>query len=89
MTPARLHGLAAKISAGCFTWLAALLHPTNDAFADLLATGQFLASTSRYLLLVLLTFPATGRFDRSRWIDQMISVRLHLNPPSCGAPSAR
>jgi hypothetical protein len=51
--------------------LAALLHPTNDAFADL----QRLVSPGEQVALFTASpfdVPAGWQVDRSRWIDQMI-----------------
>ena len=51
--------------------LVALLHPTNDAFADL----QRLVSPGEHVALFTaspLDVPGDWQVDRSRWIDQMI-----------------
>src|SRR5579863_10217875 len=51
--------------------LAALLHPSNDAFADL----QRLVSPGEQVALFTaspLEVPGDWQVDRSRWIDQMI-----------------
>jgi ribosomal protein S18 acetylase RimI-like enzyme len=51
--------------------LAALLHPTNDAFSDL----RRLVSPGEHVALFTaspLDVPAGWHVDRSRWIDQMI-----------------
>jgi ribosomal protein S18 acetylase RimI-like enzyme len=60
--------------------LAALLHPTNDAFADL----QRLVSPGEHVALFTaspLDVPGSWRVDRSRWIDQMICEASLERPP--------
>ena len=60
--------------------LAALLHPTNDAFADL----QRLVSPGEHVALFTagpLDVPADWQVDRSRWIDQMICEASLAAPP--------
>jgi hypothetical protein len=59
--------------------LAALLHPTNDAFADLrrlVRPGEHVALFTSSPLDV----PGGWLIDRSRWIDQMI-CEASLEPP--------
>ena len=59
--------------------LAALLHPTNDAFADL----RRLVSPGEHVALFTansLDVPGGWQVDRSRWIDQMI-CEVSLVPP--------
>jgi hypothetical protein len=54
-----------------FSPLAALLHPTNDAFGDL----QRLVSAGEEIALFTaspIDVPVDWQVDRSRWIDQMI-----------------
>jgi ribosomal protein S18 acetylase RimI-like enzyme len=73
------HGLARRYSPDVSP-LAALLHPTNDAFADL----QRLVSPGEHVALFTaspLDVPASWHVDRSRWIDQMI-CEASLAPPS-------
>jgi ribosomal protein S18 acetylase RimI-like enzyme len=64
------HGLARRYPPDVSP-LAALLHPTNDAFADL----QRLVSPGEHVALFTaspLDVPGDWQVDRSRWIDQMI-----------------
>src|SRR6202161_841207 len=75
---ARSHGLARRYPPDVSP-LAALLHPTNDAFADL----QRLVSPGEHVALFTaspLDVPAGWHVDRSRWIDQMI-CEASLDPP--------
>jgi len=67
---ARSHGLARRYPPD-ISPLAAFLHPTPDAFADL----QRLVSPGEHVALFTassLDVPGNWRVDRSRWIDQMI-----------------
>src|ERR1700733_8653793 len=67
---ARAHGLARRYSPDVSP-LAALLHPTSEAFADL----QRLVSPGEHVALFTaspLDVPGDWQVDRSRWIDQMI-----------------
>jgi len=76
---ARSHGLARRYPPDVSP-LAALLHPTNDAFADL----QPLVSPWEQVALFIsspLDVPGDWQVDRSRWIDQMI-CEASLAPPS-------
>jgi len=60
--------------------LAALLHPSNDAFADL----RRLVSPGEQVALFTanpLDVPGDWQVDRSRWIDQMV-CEASLPPPS-------
>src|SRR5580693_1661383 len=78
-TLARSHGLARRYPPDVSP-LAALLHPTNDAFADL----QRLVSAGEHVALFTaspLDVPGDWQVDRSRWIDQMI-CEASLPPPS-------
>ena len=64
------HGLARRYPPDVSP-LAAFLHPTQDAFADL----QRLVSPGEHVALFTaspLDVPGGWRIDRSRWIDQMI-----------------
>ena len=72
------HGLARRYPPDVSP-LAALLHPTNDAFADL----QRLVSPGEHVALFTaspLDVPGDWHVDRSRWIDQMI-CEASLKPP--------
>jgi len=65
--------------------LAALLHPTNDAFADL----QGLVSPGEQVALFTaapLDAPGAWHVDRSRWIDQMICEASLASPPVVPLP---
>jgi len=76
---ARSHGLARRYPPDVSP-LAALLHPTSGAFADL----QRLVSPGEHVALFTaspLDVPGDWQVDRSRWIDQMICEVL-LAPPS-------
>jgi len=67
---ARSHGLARRYLPDVSP-LAALLHPSNDAFADL----QQLVSPGEHVALFTASpfdVPGDWQVDRSRWIDQMI-----------------
>jgi hypothetical protein len=67
---ARSHGLARRYPPKVSP-LAALLHPTNDAFADL----QRLVSPGEQVALFTaspLDVPGDWQVNPSRWIDQMI-----------------
>ena len=67
---ARSHGLARRYPPDVSP-LAALLHPTNEAFGDL----QRLVSSGEHVALFTaspLDVPGDWQIDRSRWIDQMI-----------------
>ena len=69
-TLARSHGLARRYPPDVSP-LAALLHPTNDAFADL----RQLVSPGEHVALFTASppdVPGDWQIDRSRWIDQMI-----------------
>ena len=76
---ARSYGLARRYPSDVSP-LAALLHPTNDAFADL----HRLVSPGEHVALFTagpLDVPADWQVDRSRWIDQMI-CEASLAPPA-------
>ena len=79
------HGLARRYLPDVSP-LAALLHPTNDAFADL---QRLISPGERVALFTAspLDVPAGGHVDRSRWIDQMI-CEASLEPPHV-SPVAR
>ena len=65
--------------------LVALLHPTNDAFADL----QRLVSPGEHVALFTaspLDVPGDWQVDRSRWIDQMICEASLAAPPVVPLP---
>jgi ribosomal protein S18 acetylase RimI-like enzyme len=67
---AQSHGLARRYPADVSP-LAALLRPTNEAFADL----QRLVTRGEHIALFTaspLDVPSAWQVDRSRWIDQMI-----------------
>jgi ribosomal protein S18 acetylase RimI-like enzyme len=75
----RSHGLARRYPPDVSP-LAALLHPTNDAFADL----QRLVSPGEQVALFTagpLDVPGDWQVDRSRWIDQMICEASLASPP--------
>jgi len=75
---ARSHGHARRYPPDVSP-LAALLHPTNDAFADL----RQLVSPGEHVALFTanpLDVPGDWHVDRSRWIDQMI-FEASLQPP--------
>jgi len=76
---ARSHGLARRYLPAVSP-LAALLHPTNDAFADL----ERLVSPGEHVALFTsssLDVPDGWQVDRSRWIDQMICETSLAAPP--------
>jgi ribosomal protein S18 acetylase RimI-like enzyme len=76
---ARSHGLARRYPPDVSP-LAALLHPTNDAFADL----QRLVSPGEHVALFTASppgVPGDWQVDRSRWIDQMICEASLARPP--------
>jgi hypothetical protein len=82
----RSHGLARRYPPDVSP-LAALLHPTNDAFADL----QRLVSPGEHVALFTaspLDVPGDWQVDRSRWIDQMI-CEASLAPPPVVPTSTR
>jgi ribosomal protein S18 acetylase RimI-like enzyme len=75
----RSHGLARRYPPDVSP-LAAFLHPTQDAFADL----QRLVSPGEHVALFTaspLDVPGGWQIDRSRWIDQMICVSSLDSPP--------
>jgi ribosomal protein S18 acetylase RimI-like enzyme len=81
---ARSHGLARRYPPDVSP-LAALLHPTNDAFADL----QRLVSPGEHVALFTASpfdVPAGWQVDRSRWIDQMICEASLDLPPFAPLP---
>ena len=83
---ARSHGLARRYPSDVSP-LAALLHPTNDAFADL----QRLVSPSEHVALFTaspIDVPGDWQVDRSRWIDQMICEASLVPPPVVPLPLA-
>ncbi len=76
---ARSHGLARRYPPDVSP-LAAFLHPTQDAFADL----QRLVSPGEHVALFTaspLDVPGGWQIDRSRWIDQMICESSLDSPP--------
>jgi ribosomal protein S18 acetylase RimI-like enzyme len=76
---ARAHGLARRYPPEV-SQLAALLHPTNDAFVDL----QRLVSPGEHVALFtadLIDVPGDWQVDRSRWIDQMVCEASLVPPP--------
>jgi ribosomal protein S18 acetylase RimI-like enzyme len=76
---ARTHGLARRYPPDVSP-LAAFLHPTQDAFADL----QRLVSPGEHVALFTaspLDVPGGWQIDRSRWIDQMICESSLDSPP--------
>src|SRR5580693_2066611 len=78
------HGLARRYPPDVSP-LAALLHPTNDAFADL----QRLVSPGEHVALFTaspLDVPGDWQVDRSRWIDQMICETSLASPPVSPLP---
>jgi hypothetical protein len=84
---ARSHGLARRYPPDVSP-LAALLHSTNDAFADL----QRLVSPGEHVALFTaspIDVPGGWQVDRSRWIDQM-SCEASLAPRlACNFRSGR
>jgi len=76
---ARSHGLARRYPPDVSP-LAAFLHPTPDAFADL----RRLVSRGEHVALFTaspLDVPGGWQIDRSRWIDQMICESSLDSPP--------
>jgi ribosomal protein S18 acetylase RimI-like enzyme len=76
---ARSHGLARRYPPEVSP-LAALLHPTNDGFADL----QRLVSPGEHVALFTASsvdVPGDWQVDRTRWIDQMICQASLARPP--------
>jgi ribosomal protein S18 acetylase RimI-like enzyme len=62
-----------------------LLHPTNDAFADL----RQLVSPDEHVALFTaspLDVPGDWQIERSRWIDQMICEASLVHPPVAPLP---
>jgi ribosomal protein S18 acetylase RimI-like enzyme len=83
-TLARSHGLARRYPPDVSP-LAALLHPTNDAFADL----RQLVSPDEHVALFTgtpLDVPGDWQIERSRWIDQMICEAPLVPPPIAPLP---
>src|ERR1700733_3867427 len=83
-TLARSHGLARRYPPDVSP-LVALLHPTNDGFADL----QRLVSPDEHVALFTaspLDVPGDWQVDRSRWIDQMICEASVAPPPVAPLP---
>jgi GNAT superfamily N-acetyltransferase len=83
-TLARSHGLARRYPPDVSPF-AALLHPTNDAFADL----RQLVSPDEHLALFTaspLDVPGDWQIERSRWIDQMICEASLVPPPIAPLP---
>jgi len=81
---ARSYGLARRYPSDVSP-LAALLHPTYDAFADL----QRLVGPGEQVALFTsspLDVPDRWRVDRSRWIDQMICEALLAPAPVVPLP---
>jgi GNAT superfamily N-acetyltransferase len=81
---ARSHGLARRYPPDVSP-LAALRHPTNDAFADL----QQLVSPGEHIALFTaspIAVPDGWQVDRSRWIDQMICEASLAPPPVAPIP---
>src|SRR5262249_58772603 len=81
---ARSHGLARRYPPDVSP-LVALLHPTNEAFADL----RRLVSPGEHVALFTaspLDVPGDWQVDRSRWIDQLISEGLLVSPPVASVP---
>jgi len=78
-TLARSHGLARRYPPDVSPF-AALLHPTNDAFADL---RQMVSPDEHVALFTAspLDVPGDWQIDRSRWIDQMICETSLVPPP--------
>jgi ribosomal protein S18 acetylase RimI-like enzyme len=83
-TLARSHGLARRYPPDVSP-LAALLRPTNDAFADL----RQLVSPDEHVALFTanpLDVPGDWLIERSRWIDQMICEASLVPPPVAPLP---
>src|SRR5260221_9108688 len=81
---ARSHGLARRYPPDVSP-LVALLHPTNEAFADL----RRLVSPGEHVALFTaspLDVPGDWQVDRSRWIDQMICEASLVSPPVAALP---
>src|ERR1700731_1757398 len=81
---ARSHGLARRYPPDVSP-LAAFLHPTEDAFADL----QRLVSPGEHVAVFTagpLDVPGGWQVDRSRWIDQMICGASRAPPPLAPLP---
>src|SRR5579864_6509066 len=81
---ARSYGLARRYPPDVSP-LAALLHPTNDAFADL----HRLVSPGEHVALFTaspLDVPADWQVDRSRWIPHMINEDSLAPPPVVPLP---
>jgi ribosomal protein S18 acetylase RimI-like enzyme len=81
---ARSHGLARRYPPDVSP-LVALLHPTNEAFADL----RRLVSPGEHVALFTaspLDVPGDWQVDRSRWIDQMICEASLVSPPVASLP---
>jgi len=81
---ARSHGRARRYSPDVSP-LAAMLHPTNDGFADL----QRLVGPGEQVALFTaspLDVPVEWQVDRARWIDQMICDALLARPPVAPLP---
>src|ERR1700693_5639458 len=81
---ARSHGLARRYPPDVSP-LAALLHPTNDAFADL----RQLVSPGGHVALFTaspLDVPGDWQVARSRWIDKMIGEVSGPPPPVAPLP---
>src|SRR6202047_5501135 len=81
---ARSHGLAQRYPPDVSP-LAALLHPTSDALADL----RRLVSPGEHVALFTVTpldVPGHWQVDRSRWIDQMICEASLAPPPVAPLP---
>src|SRR3984885_10301859 len=81
---ARSHGLARRYPPDVSP-LAALLHPTNDAFTDL----QPLVSPGEHVALFTASppdVPGGWQIDRSRWIDQIICEASPIPPPVAPLP---
>jgi hypothetical protein len=78
------HGLARRYPPDVSP-LAALLHPTKEAFADL----QRLVTSGEHVALFTaspLDVPGDWQVDRSRWIDQMICEASLAPPPVAPLP---
>src|SRR5580700_4177261 len=86
-TLARSHGLARRYPPDVSPF-AALLHPTNDAFADL---RQMVSPDEHVALFTAspLDVPGDWQIDRSRWIDQMICETSLVPPPVAPLPLGR
>jgi ribosomal protein S18 acetylase RimI-like enzyme len=83
-TLARSHGHARRYPPDVSP-LAALHHPTKDAFADL----QRLVSPGEHVALFTaspVNVPGDWQVDRSRWIDQMICDVPLVPPPAAPLP---